>query len=329
MYVNSQQCYYNHAFIVPLDIIMRRTIRGVFAGAGSDGLNEVEVCKAIIRLTNKEASQVIVAYLGTATYDLPQPQIRQTEKLVAMGCTIKAVQVADPTLKEGIPAIKSVLESCDVVVVSGGNTLYAMERWKVFGIDTMLTEAASRGCVMSGGSAGAICWFDGGHSDSMDPDTYRNSMMAIVSNGGDEATAAPTADSERKKWKYIRIPGLSLVPGLCCPHYDKTQSNGVPRSDDFKEMMLRHSQESVVCIDHWAALVVDGDNYEVLSISNKTRAVPEGGKPWCYIGKVADGVPIITALSPSGPMASTFEFARDIVDDPLVAQCISENPPVL
>jgi len=30
--------------------------------------------------------------------------------------------------------------------------------------------------VIAGGSAGAICWFDGGHSDSMDPCTYKNTF---------------------------------------------------------------------------------------------------------------------------------------------------------
>lgn len=33
------------------------------------------------------------------------------------------------------------------------------------------------GAVLTGGSAGAICWFDGGHSDSMDPATYKNNML--------------------------------------------------------------------------------------------------------------------------------------------------------
>jgi len=37
------------------------------------------------------------------------------------------------------------------------------------GIDNQIKEAVKRGVVISGGSAGAICWFDGGHSDSMDP----------------------------------------------------------------------------------------------------------------------------------------------------------------
>ena len=39
------------------------------------------------------------------------------------------------------------------------------------------SQAADRGAVIGGGSAGAICWFDGGHSDSFDPDTFKGAML--------------------------------------------------------------------------------------------------------------------------------------------------------
>jgi dipeptidase E len=105
---------------------------------------------------------------------------------------------------------------------------------------------------MCGGSAGAICWFDGGHSDSMDPDTYFQKSMESSSSSTD--------------WKYIRVSGLGLLPGLLCVHADRTQSNGVPRLDDFVAMLHRHPQERGVALDHFAALVIDQDAYSVLSI---------------------------------------------------------------
>ena len=49
----------------------------------------------------------------------------------------------------------------DVILVSGGNTLYAMDLWKAVGLVSLLQEAMERGAVLTGGSAGAICWFDG------------------------------------------------------------------------------------------------------------------------------------------------------------------------
>ena len=55
------------------------------------------------------------------------------------------------------------------------------------------------------------------------------------------------------------------MKGLACPHHDSTQSNGVPRSDDFDAMLQRHPAETGVCIDDQAALVIDGDRFCVVA----------------------------------------------------------------
>eukprot|EP01047_Picozoa_sp_COSAG01_P078742 COSAG01_NODE_14668_length_1423_cov_2.196375_2_plen_109_part_00 len=72
--------------------------------------------------------------------------------------------------------MRDLFDAADIIAVSGGNTLFGVNRWKRLGVDTMLREASERGAVMVGGSAGAICWFDGGHSDSFDPTTVRACM---------------------------------------------------------------------------------------------------------------------------------------------------------
>lgn len=100
---------------------------------------------------------------------------------------------------------------------------------------------------------------------------------------------------EKKSWKYICVRGLGFVPGLCCPHHDSTQSNGVLRADDFDGMLQRQRRRSSsrsrprrrenaaedgsdadagaededgelgVCIDDQAALVIDGDAFRVIA----------------------------------------------------------------
>lgn len=59
--------------------------------------------------------------------------------------------------------LKGAVDKADIILVSGGNTLYAVDRWKMHGLDTLFRDAMERGAVLTGGSAGAICWFDGGH----------------------------------------------------------------------------------------------------------------------------------------------------------------------
>jgi len=113
--------------------------------------------------------------------------------------------------------MKSQFNKADIVIVSGGNTLWAVDRWRTTGVDRLIKEAADEGKVMCGGSAGGIVWFDGGHSDSMEPGSYKNPPGPLLKD---------TSDGVMNNWAYIRAPGLSILPGLFCPHYDMVEGNG-------------------------------------------------------------------------------------------------------
>ena len=63
-------------------------------------------------------------------------------------------------------SFEEVIMSMDAIVVSGGNTLNMLAIWKVQGIDSLLRKAYESGIVMAGGSAGSLCWFTGGSTDS-------------------------------------------------------------------------------------------------------------------------------------------------------------------
>jgi dipeptidase E len=78
----------------------------------------------------------------------------------------------------------------DVVYVSGGNTANALAIWRVHGFDAILREAWEAGVVLTGWSAGMICWFEGGVTDSF----------------------GPQLEGMRD--------GLAFLPGSACPHYD-------------------------------------------------------------------------------------------------------------
>ena len=54
----------------------------------------------------------------------------------------------------------------------------AIDRWYTIGLDVLLRQAKDRGAILAGGSAGAICWFDAGHSDSMDPESFKAAYCA-------------------------------------------------------------------------------------------------------------------------------------------------------
>ena len=210
-------------------------LRGVFVGSGSDGLNEPQVTHAILTLVGVKKHPNIL-YLGTATYDLPGPRLRQTERFLESGCSVTSLDVSAEaaTMQSGWKSFVEVgctvrsldivsstrhdmakaMENADVVVVSGGNTLYAVDRFKRLGLDKLLRSAMDRGVVLAGGSAGAICWFDGGHSDSMDPSSFKTAMLAEADKEGDESSEAPISDELRLPWEYIRVDGLGFCQEL-------------------------------------------------------------------------------------------------------------------
>jgi len=78
----------------------------------------------------------------------------------------------------------------DLIYVGGGNTVNMLAIWRVHGLDDILREAWRRGVVLAGLSAGSLCWFEAGVTDSFG------------------AGLAPLDD------------GLGLIEGSHCPHYD-------------------------------------------------------------------------------------------------------------
>ena len=131
-------------------------LRGIFAGCGSL-LNDPQMGPHVLKLTGKSnPKDVTLLYLGTASYDLLDKRINQTSWYSDQGCTVIALDVVSNAPETAY--MKKCFESADVVLVSGGNTSFAIRRWKRLGLDKMMKEAClgPRRVVMAGGSAGAI-----------------------------------------------------------------------------------------------------------------------------------------------------------------------------
>ncbi len=88
------------------------------------------------------------------------------------------------------PGLRELALSQDVIYVSGGNTANALAIWRAHGFDEILREAWEAGAVLAGWSAGMLCWFEAGVTDSFGPEL-----------------------------QGMR-DGLGFLPGSACPHYD-------------------------------------------------------------------------------------------------------------
>jgi peptidase E len=87
------------------------------------------------------------------------------------------------------PDLRALALDHDVILVPGGNTANMLAVWRVHGFDAIVREAWEAGVVLCGWSAGMICWFEHGVTDSFGPEL------------------AP-------------MECLGLLPGSACPHYD-------------------------------------------------------------------------------------------------------------
>lgn len=255
------------------------SFRGFFAGSGAAFFSSKEGCDRLLALTGRytpgqaSVSQPVnIAYVGTATYDMDRPAHQVLDHFITRGCVVASIGVANPGLDALSKAEDEFLrKEADIVLVSGGNTLYAIRRWEETGLTRVLKDVLgdpSRMCIAAGGSAGAICWFTSGHSDSADPSTYLKPTLMRAT--GRESEIDP--DSLSTKWQYIRVHGMDMLPGMLCPHFDTVGSNSVEREDDFRKMLRRHPTERGIAIDHWAALILPGDGtYEVFSVPGAKR----------------------------------------------------------
>ena len=220
-------------------------MKGIFAGSGNASMSNPYIASAVIDLTQRRPEDLSLLYIGTASYDIAKFRHMQTKTFKKMGVTVKSLNVATEAMPRR--GMEEALDEADIILVSGGNTLFAVDRWEYLGLGSLLRDAALSGKVMAGGSAGAICWFDGGHSDSMDPETYRTCMLSkfggdntvvveknpAESNSGrgsagksksmsssydvtEEGETDVETDDESTNssdWDYIRVEGLGIMPG--------------------------------------------------------------------------------------------------------------------
>ena len=108
---------------------------------------------------------------------------------------------------------EEVLLSVDGIVASGGNTLNQQAIWKAQGVDAVLRQAWDRGIVLGGASAGSLCWFEEGTTDS------RPRELTIVQGLGFlKGSHSPHYDAEKdRRPLYHQLIGSGkMKPGYAC-----------------------------------------------------------------------------------------------------------------
>ena len=135
-------------------------------------------------LSQTRKSNPAVCFLPTASGDAATYIAKFYAAFVKHRCRPMHVPLFDRT-----PKLQDLLLAQDLIYVGGGNTKSMLAVWREWQLPRILRKAWNSGTILAGISAGAICWFESGVTDS---------------------------------WAGHLAPlrCLGWLPGGCCPHYD-------------------------------------------------------------------------------------------------------------
>lgn len=175
-----------------------------------------------------------VCFLGTASGDSDTYVRRFHEAFSPSRADATHLRFFERTVRD----LRAFLLEQDVIYVGGGSTANALAIWRLHRLDRILRAAWHSGVVMTGISAGAICWFEDGLTDSFGM-PYR-------------------ALNE----------GLGFIRGACCPHYD-----GEPARRAVLRRLVARGFKSTYAADDGVALHFVGSRLkEAVSSRPKARA---------------------------------------------------------
>jgi dipeptidase E len=140
-------------------------------------------------------------------------------------------------LRPSTPDLEGFVMEQDVIYVGGGNTKNLMALWKAWTLDDILRKAWREGVMLAGISAGSICWFELGVTDSI-------------------------------PGKLTPLECLGFLKGSNCPHYDSEKE----RRPSFQRLVAKGMISAGLAADDGVALHFEGDRF-VGAVSSRPNAL--------------------------------------------------------
>ena len=178
-------------------------------------------------------------FIGTASHDF-MPYFNSFRKTYTSVFDLKADVALTIFRPSEYSRLKEKFLAADMIYVGGGDTAFMINSWKESGLDLLIKDAYERGVIISGLSAGAICWFEKMYTDS-----------EMISGGGTE---------------YKIMDALGYLPGLACPHYDE-------RVKDFDEELIKIGGRALAIENDCACVIKNGEIVGAVSAGGKAYAL--------------------------------------------------------
>ena len=194
-------------------------------GGGGFGRNPKhnKIEKYILSQVDKEKPNIV--FIPTASAEDKAYIINFYSCFTRLNCSPSHINFFQRT-----PRLDSILNKADVIYVGGGNTKSMLAVWREWKLDKLLLKAYRRGAVMSGVSAGAICWFKQGITDS-----WASNLNPMEC--------------------------LGFIDGMACPHYQEEKD----RRPSVHEMLKKGIASPGYAIDGGAAVhFKNGEYYQSL-----------------------------------------------------------------
>ena len=190
-------------------------------GGGGFGRNpnHRKIEKYILELTGKGKPNVV--FFPTASAENQAYIIQFYKCFTKMSCEPSHV-----TFFQRTPRLDSIINKADVIYVGGGNTKSMLAVWQEWKLDKLLLKAYNNGKILCGVSAGAICWFEQGITDSW-------------------ASNLNVMDC------------LGFLPEMACPHYQEEKD----RRPDVHKMLKQGKCGPGWAIDGGAAIHFNNGKY--------------------------------------------------------------------
>ena len=195
-----------------------KNIVAIGGGGFGRSLGSLEIEKYIISLINKKRPKI--CFIPTASGDSSLYKLNFYRAFSKLNCITSHIDLFSRTEN-----LEEKVLTQDIIYVGGGNTKSMLAVWKEWDLHKILCNAYEKGVVMTGVSAGAICWFDKGITDS-----YAEELAIIDC--------------------------LGIVEGIACPHFDEEKE----REPYVNDVINRGIIESCICIEGNCALHVKNNN---------------------------------------------------------------------
>ena len=185
----------------------------------------------ILQQTN--TAETRVAFVPTASAEPDSYLVSFYTAFLRFGCRPSHLSFFKRT-----PDLRSYLLNQDVIFVGGGNTKSMLAVWREWDLPEILREAWESGIVLAGVSAGAICWFEQGVTDS-----WAGELRSLDC--------------------------LGFLPGSCCPHYD----GEADRRPSYHRLLSNGEIVAGVAIEDWTGVHFIGTKlHSVISSRRGARA---------------------------------------------------------